>query len=207
LFSLLLTFLFGFVFCRFVAPPKSVCSERSLPASFLLVGAANPCPCGWLDSHLRECTCSTTAIERYRQRLSSPLLDRIDLQAYVQPVALTELRKAAPGEGSADIRVRVTVARERQQRRLAAWGLGSNAEMPSAVLRATCRLDDDGERELTRLVGRRQTAFTARSVDRLLKVARTIADLDGADAIDVGCLHEAASYREIDPTVALGRIA
>ena len=178
-----------------------------LPASFLLVGAANPCPCGWLDSHLRECTCSTTAIDRYRQRLSTPLLDRIDLQAYVQPVALAELRKASPGETSSDIRARVTIARERQQRRLAAWNLGSNAEMPSAVLRATCRLDEDGERDLARLVARRQASFTARSVDRLLKVARTIADLDGADTIDLGCLHEAASYREIDPTVALGHAA
>jgi magnesium chelatase family protein len=173
-------------------------STVKLPSSFLLAAAANPCPCGWLASNARECVCSPRAIERYKLRLSGPLLDRIDLQVYVQPVALADLRSAKPGESSAVIRDRVVEARERQRARLLPWGLHCNAEMPAAVLRATCRLDDAGERALAEIVGRRRS-FTARSVDRLLKVARTVADLLGQDDIDPGCLVEAAHYRDVDP--------
>lgn len=170
-----------------------------LPASFLLVASANPCPCGWYESKVRECTCSRGAIERYKHKLSSPLLDRIDLQVYVQPVPLTELRTAKPGESSAAIRKRVVAARERQQARLAPWGIRCNAEMTNAVLRATCRLDAEAERELVTLVLKRRT-YTARSIDRLIKVARTVADLDGNEHIDAAALREAASYRDVDPT-------
>jgi magnesium chelatase family protein len=173
-----------------------------LPASFLLVAAANPCPCGWLNSGARECICSPGAIERYQLRLSGPLLDRIDLHVYVQPVALRELRRAEPGESSAPIRERVVAARDRQLARLRPWSLRCNAEMPSAVLRATCKLDSLGERTLAQLVEQRRT-FTARSVDRLIKVARTIADLMGQDDIDAGCLLEAAAFRDTDPSTDL----
>ena len=173
-----------------------------LPASFLLVAAANPCPCGWLNSHARECTCSPGAIERYRLRLSGPLLDRIDLHVYVQPVPLHELRAIQPGESSAAIRARVVAARDRQLIRLRPWNLRCNAEMPSAVQRATCKLDSLGERTLADLVEQRRS-FTARSIDRLIKVARTIADLIGQDDIDAGCLLEAAAYRDVDPTADL----
>ena len=170
-----------------------------LPASFLLVASANPCPCGWYESKVRECTCSRGAIERYKLKLSSPLLDRIDLQVYVQPVPLAELRTATPGESSAAIRERVVAARERQQARLAPWGMGCNAEMTNAVMRATCRLDANAERELVSLVLKRRT-YTARSIDRMIKVARTVADLDGQEHIDGGALREAATYRDVDPT-------
>jgi len=173
-----------------------------LPASFLLVAAANPCPCGWLGSGVRECTCGPGAIERYRLRLSGPLLDRIDLQVYVRPVPLRELRAAEPGETSAAIRARVVAARDRQLVRLRPWSLRCNAEMPAAVLRATCRLDGLGERTLADLVERRRT-FTARSIDRLIKVARTVADLMGQDEVDAGCLLEAAAFRDVDPTAEL----
>ncbi len=173
-----------------------------LPASFLLVAAANPCPCGWHGSRARECTCSPTAIERYRLRLSGPLLDRIDLHVYVQPVPLHELRAIEPGEPSAAIRARVVAARDRQLARLRPWNLRCNAEMPSAVQRATCKLDSLGERTLADLVEKRRS-FTARSIDRLIKVARTIADLLGQDDIDAGCLLEAAAYRDVDPTADL----
>jgi len=172
-----------------------------LPASFLMVAAANPCPCGWLDSGVRECTCGPASIERYKLRMSGPLLDRIDLQVYVAPVPLGELRGHEPGECSATIRERVIAARDRQHARLAPWGLHCNAEMSSTVLRATCRLDDVGERTLAKLVEKGRS-FTARSVDRLIKVARTIADLMGQDTIDAGCLLEAAVYRDADPTVS-----
>jgi magnesium chelatase family protein len=173
-----------------------------LPASFLLVAAANPCPCGWLNSNARECTCSPTAIERYQLRLSGPLLDRIDLQVYVQPVPLRDLRRSEPGEPSAQIRARVADARARQLARLRPWNLRCNAEMPSAVMRATCKLDSLGERTLAQVVEQRRS-FTARSVDRLIKVARTIADLLGQGDIDAGCLLEAASFRDVDPTADL----
>ncbi len=172
-----------------------------LPASFLLVAAANPCPCGWLHSRVRECTCSSGSLDRYRTRMSGPLLDRIDLQVHVLPVPLATLREEAPGESSEQMRARVIAARERQQARLAAFGLRCNAEMNGAVLRATCRLSASAEDELFALV--RRGTYTARSIDRLIKCARTIADLDGSDAISVDGLAEAASFRNIDPTADL----
>ena len=173
-----------------------------LPSSFLMVAAANPCPCGWLESSVRECTCSPHAIERYKLRLSGPLLDRIDLQVYVQPVALAALRSPQPAEASAVIRERVVAARDRQRARLSPWNLHCNAEMPTAVLRTTCPLDGAGERALAEIVEHRRS-FTARSIDRLLKVARTIADLLGQDDVDADCLVEAAHYRDVDPMADL----
>jgi magnesium chelatase family protein len=170
-----------------------------LPSSFLLVAAANPCPCGWLQSGVRECTCSRFAVERYRARMSGPLLDRIDLQVYVRPVPLDVLRDPAPAESSAAIRDRVMAARERQLARLVRFGMRCNAEMTPKVLRETCPLDADCEQYLKELVEERQ-AMSARSIDRLIKVARTVADLLGQDAIDQACLREAADYRAVDPT-------
>jgi magnesium chelatase family protein len=169
-----------------------------LPASFLMVAAANPCPCGWYDSAGRECTCSPSAISRYRMRLSGPLLDRIDLQVCVEPVPLAELRALDPGESSTAMRERVIAARDRQLRRLRPWGARCNAEMSSAVLRATCKLDSLGERTLVDIVEKRST-FTARSIDRLIKVARTMADLDGRDSIEAIHLDEASRFRAVDP--------
>ncbi|HTR50210.1 MAG TPA: YifB family Mg chelatase-like AAA ATPase [Kofleriaceae bacterium] len=169
-----------------------------LPASFLLVAAANPCPCGWLDSGVRECTCGSGAIDRYRARLSGPLLDRIDLQVYVRQVPLGELRCGEPAESSAAMRERVIAARDRQRARLARHGVHCNAEMSARVLRATCPLDAECERALADLVERRRT-LSARGIDRLIRVARTIADLVEQDAIDAGCLHEAAAFRAVDP--------
>ncbi|MEO8703918.1 MAG: YifB family Mg chelatase-like AAA ATPase [Kofleriaceae bacterium] len=169
-----------------------------LPASFLLVAAANPCPCGWFESRGRECTCSPSSIARYRTRLSGPLLDRIDLQVFVEPVRLAELRAMAPGESSTAIRERVIVARERQLHRLKPWGARCNAEMTSSVLRATCKLDSLGERTLAQIVEKR-TAFTARSIDRLIRVARTMADLEGTEELAAGHLIEASNFRAVDP--------
>ncbi len=165
-----------------------------LPASFLLVAAANPCPCGWAGSDARECTCGTGMLDRYRARLSGPLLDRIDLQVHVAPVSLEVLRRREPAESSAAIRERVLAARERQRARLARHGLRCNAEMTTRALRDACPLNADGERALAKLVGER-SMLSARSIDRLLKVARTIADLAGQDAIDGGCLRAAAQFR------------
>ena len=173
-----------------------------LPASFLLVAAANPCPCGWADSTVRECVCSNEARSRYQQRLSGPLLDRIDLQTFVKPVSLQELRDDTPSETSAAIRDRVVAARERQRVRLAPYGLHCNAEMTTTVLRATCRLDASTEAHLERLVAAKKT-FTARSIDRLLKVARTVADLKRRDDITIDDLEDAASHRDVDPLASI----
>ena len=163
-----------------------------LPASFLLVAAANPCPCGYAGSLVRECTCSQVRVDHYRSRLSGPLLDRIDLRVHVGPVALTDLRKPEPAEPSSAMRERVVAARDRQRARLAPWGLRTNAEMTTRVLHACCPLDSACERELAQQV---RHGISARGIDRLIKVARTVADLEGKDAIDVGCIVEAAAYR------------
>jgi magnesium chelatase family protein len=169
-----------------------------LPASFLLVAAANPCPCGYLASGVRECTCPGAAIDRYRARLSGPLLDRIDLQVYAKNVPLAQLRDGRPGESSDGIRARVVAARERQRSRLSRWGLRCNAEMTANMLRESCPLDEACERVLADLVERRRQ-LSARGIDRLIKVARTIADLDGQEAIDAGCLYQAWGFRALDP--------
>jgi magnesium chelatase family protein len=168
-----------------------------LPASFLLVAATNPCPCGWLRSDVRECTCGQAILERYRARLSGPLLDRIDLQVRVEPVTLAELRCPEPAESSAAIRARVCAARDRQRARLRRYGVRSNAEMSSAMVRATCRLDNAGEDTLAKLV-RSGSLPTARAIDRAIKVARTIADLAGERDIDPSCLDVAARFRMAD---------
>jgi len=173
-----------------------------LPASFLLVAAANPCPCGWLWSGVKECQCSSFAIDRYRAQLSGPLLDRIDLQVGVHPVPLAVLRDEKPGEPSAAIRERVAAARERQHARLAPYELSCNAEMPSRVLRECCRLTTACERELEKLVDERKS-LSARSIDRILKVARTIADLDGRADLCPDDLIEAATYRALDPVTEI----
>ncbi|HEY5949978.1 MAG TPA: YifB family Mg chelatase-like AAA ATPase [Kofleriaceae bacterium] len=170
-----------------------------LPSSFMLVAASNPCPCGWLQSGVRECTCSRFAVERYSGRMSGPLLDRIDLQVYVGPIALDVLRNPAPAESSDAIRARVMAARERQLARLNRFGIRCNAEMTAKILRDSCPLDADCETYLKELVEDRQS-MSARSIDRLIKVARTIADLLGQDRIDRKCLREAADFRAVDPT-------
>jgi magnesium chelatase family protein len=173
-----------------------------LPSSFLLAAAANACPCGWLNSDIRECTCSRAAIDRYRSRLSGPLLDRIDLQVVVKPVTLAQLRDPNPAEPSSAIRDRVMVARERQAVRLAPWGLHCNAEMTTSITRAVCRLDSACERYLAELVEKRKT-LTARSIDRLIKVARTYADLEGEADITTHAMYEAAQLRAVDPRADL----
>lgn len=172
----------------------------SLPASFLLAASANPCPCGWLDSGLRECACSNTAIERYRTRMSGPLLDRIDLQIFVRPTPLTDLRSGPATESSETIRARVATARARQRARLAPWRCRTNAEMNNAALRATCKLDDKAEAALASLCKANRT-LTGRTVDRILRVSRTIADLTGLDEIDAGCIFEASTYRALDTAI------
>jgi len=176
-----------------------------LPASFHLVASANPCPCGWHGSEERQCSCTPGLVERYRTRLSGPLIDRIDLQVRVGMVSLGAMRSDESAEASAPIRARVEAARARQMHRLARFidvtgphdSARCNAEMNVAVARATCRLTPAAERVLAALFEKR-AGMTARSIDRIVRVARTIADLDGADTVGADCVHEASTFRALD---------
>lgn len=175
-----------------------VSGRIELPASVLLAASANPCPCGWLGAQERQCTCTLAQIDRYRARLSGPLLDRMDLQILVPSVPLDALRRAQPSESSAVIRERVLRARARQAERLAKHGCRTNAEMGPKAMRATCMLSASAESALAKLHQVRR-GMSARAVDRIIKVARTVADLtDAGDCIDEGSLLEAAGYRSLD---------
>lgn len=166
----------------------------SFPANFMLVAAMNPCPCGYYGDPTHHCTCSEYAIQRYQKRISGPLLDRIDIQINVPRVEYDKLSSDTVGEPSEVIRGRVEAARERQRVRFAnAKGISCNAEMAPAEIRQYCRLDADGEK----LVRNVMTHYniSARAYHRLLKLARTIADLDNSENILPGHIAEAIQYR------------
>ena len=163
----------------------------AFPARFTLVAAANPCPCGFDGDARRRCRCLPHRVELYRQRLSGPLLDRMDIRLRVPRLSKAELLGSEPGEGSSAIRERVEAARERQRARLR--GIRCNAEMSGAEARRAAMLSTEAERLLGRAVER--YGLTGRGFDRALKVARTIADLDGSDRIDAPHLLEALAFR------------
>ena len=164
------------------------------PADFTLVAAMNPCPCGYLSDARRTCTCSPAAIRRYRARVSGPLLDRIDIHIEVPALAYDDLANKQSGEDSAHIRQRVNAARQRQLDRFAGE-LFCNAQMSTRHIRHHCSLDDAGQALLEKAMAR--LGLSARAYDRILKVARTIADL--ADApIQSQHLAEAIQYRALD---------
>ena len=158
----------------------------------------NPCPCGYFNDKSRECMCTPPMIQRYVAKISGPLLDRIDIHIEVPAVQYKELRGGAAAEGSAQIRARVMAARERQRQRFskAREKIYSNAQMNTRQIRAHCELGADAERLLERAM--QQQGLTARAHDRILKVARTIADLEGADTLTVAHLAEAIQYRTLD---------
>jgi len=170
----------------------------SFPARFMLAAAMNPCPCGYFNDKSRECMCTPPMIQRYVAKISGPLLDRIDIHIEVPAVQYKELRGRACAEGSAAIRDRVMAARERQQQRFRKSGekIYSNAQMTTRQIRAHCELGPDAERLLERAM--QQQGLTARAHDRILKVARTIADLEGAENLSVAHLAEAIQYRTLD---------
>ncbi len=165
----------------------------TFPANFILIGAMNPCPCGYYGDTARECTCSPALIARYRQRLSGPLLDRIDIHVEVPRVEYEKLSDSRRGEASAQIRARVEEARERQRRRFQGLPILTNGEMGPAEVHRFCPIDDAGHALLRAAM--RQLNLSARGYHRILKVARTIADLAGSEAIQVSHLAEAIQYR------------
>lgn len=164
------------------------------PARFQLVAAANPCPCGFLGDPKRVCRCSPQSIARYRSRLSGPLLDRIDLHLTVHPVRFSELFAPSQGEGSQAVRERVVAARTLQARRLAGTGRTTNSQLTPEEVKRYCSPDPQGQKLLEAAVER--LGLSARAVHRVLKVARTIADLDGAERVRSTHLAEALAYRE-----------
>ncbi len=166
------------------------------PASFMLVAAMNPCPCGYYNHPEKECVCGQHNVQRYLSKVSGPLLDRIDLHVEVTPVPFSELTQNRPTEGSERIRERVLRAREIQQQRLAESGIGCNAQMSGNQVRLYCEISQAGM--LLLKTAMEKLGLSARAYDRILKVARTIADLDNSPSIQVEQLAEAIQYRSLD---------
>jgi magnesium chelatase family protein len=166
------------------------------PARFVLVAAMNPCPCGYLGDARRACTCAPVLVQRYRSRLSGPLRDRLDLTVEVVGLPWKDLSAPADSEPSEAVRARVVQARDRQRTRLADSGASLNARMSGRLIRRDCGLDAAGARLLEQAVQR--LGLSARGHSRVLKVARTIADLDGRNRLDVRDVAEALQYRMAD---------
>ena len=167
-----------------------------LPARFQLICAMNPCRCGWRGHPSGKCTCSDRAVAKYVEKLSGPLLDRIDLHVSVPSVDYEAIRRKNTPESSAQVKKRVDAARDRQRRRLEGTGSSCNAQMPPAQIGRLCPLDAAGETLMQAAFDR--MGLSARSHDRILRVARTIADLDGAEQIRPEHLAEAIQYRNTD---------
>lgn len=169
------------------------------PSRFMLVAAMNPCPCGYADDPTHVCRCSQRQITAYRGKISGPLLDRIDIQLPLPPVPFSELLDAPRGEPSSAIRARVVAARERQATRFAGLpGIHCNADMRTRDLADFCRLDRAGQDRMRGLI--RELDLSARAYDRVLKVARTVADLADSEDVRDEHVYEASRWRELDRT-------
>jgi len=168
----------------------------TFPANFMLVGAMNPCPCGYFGDNMRQCTCPPAAISNYQKRISGPLLDRIDIHLQVPRVDYHKLSEQRTGESSETIRARVEAARQIQIKRFEGTKLVSNADMTPKEIRVYCQLDPSGEALMRTAM--RQLRLTARGYHRVLKLARTIADSAGEPNIKSEHLAEALQYRQIE---------
>ena len=166
------------------------------PANFSLVASMNPCPCGYYNHPTKECTCPPSAVHRYMSRISGPLLDRIDLHIEVTPVPLSEMMSERIEESSETVRERVIRARQIQSERFKGLGIHTNSMMNSKMLREYCPLEERSRLLLERAMA--QLNLSARAHDRIIKVARTIADLAGEEQISVTHISEAITYRTLD---------
>ena len=167
-----------------------------MPARFQLVYAMNPCRCGWRGHPSGKCTCSDRDVEKYVEKISGPLLDRIDLHVTVPSVEYEALRRKAVPESSADVKARVDAARAVQAQRFAGTTVTCNAYMPVSMIAQHCALNAAGEKLLEAAFSR--MGLTARSHDRILRVARTIADLEGEEQISAAHLAEAIQFRSVN---------
>lgn len=167
------------------------------PSDFILIAAMNPCPCGYLGDPQHQCTCTDGEIRSYGRKISGPLLDRIDLHVTVQRPKYKELIATTKGESSAEIAARVSAARAIQTSRLSKWHMQNNAQMGHRQLKETCQLDKEGTELLHEIF--EKLHLSARSYDRIIKVSRTIADLDGQPQILAKHVAEAISYRNMIP--------
>ncbi|WP_457941785.1 YifB family Mg chelatase-like AAA ATPase [Caproiciproducens sp. LBM24188] len=168
----------------------------SYPCSIMLVAAMNPCPCGYFGHPSKPCTCSATAVSRYLAKVSGPLLDRLDLHIEVPPVEFDEIASEEKAESSAEIKKRVNAAREIQNNRFRGTSVTCNARITSDLLHDTCRLSDEGKALLRSAF--EKLGLSARAYDRILKVSRTIADLDASEEIQSRHVAEAVQYRSLD---------
>lgn len=167
------------------------------PASFMLVASMNPCPCGYYNHPMKDCVCSPGQVQKYLNRISGPLLDRIDIQVEIVPVPFEKISEKRQGEPSAVIRERVVTARKIQEERFNHYpGIYCNAQMTSKLLHQFAQPDENGLKLLKNAMER--LTLSARAYDRILKVARTIADLDGSSEIKTSHLGEAIGYRNLD---------
>lgn len=169
----------------------------SYPASFMLVGAMNPCPCGFFGDPNRSCSCSPSSVSKYRNRVSGPLMDRIDIHVEVPAVRYRELARTREGEPSQAMRQRVERAREVQRQRFERTPrVHCNSQMGPRLIRHFCVLSPEGHQLIASVIDR--LGMSARAHDRILKVARTISDLAGSETIEVAHLAEAIQYRTLD---------
>jgi magnesium chelatase family protein len=173
----------------------------NFPARFMLIAAMNPCPCGYWGDSRRACTCNGSQIRRYRSRISGPLLDRMDMHIEVPPVTIRELSIEREEEPSEKIRERVVQAREIQEDRFKGRKLYSNSQMPTRMIKKYCELDDQGKGLLEKAV--EKFGLSPRAYHRVLKVARTIADLEAREAIEGAHVAEAIQYRVLDKRMAV----
>jgi magnesium chelatase family protein len=165
----------------------------TFPASFQLVAAMNPCPCGYFGDNTKPCTCSLGTVSKYQKQISGPLLDRIDIHIQVPRVAYEKLSDSRLGEDSVTVQARVEAARQIQRERFANEGIACNADMPTGMVRKVCILDDTCRNLMKNAMN--QLQLSARGYHRVLKLARTIADLAGSEPITQAHLAEALQYR------------
>ena len=167
------------------------------PASFMLVASMNPCPCGYYNHPDKQCVCTPSMVQRYLSRISGPLLDRIDMHIEIVPVPFEKLAEIRSAESSAAIRERVVKARAVQQRRFEDFPeIHCNAQMSSKMIQQYVSLDEEGQNLLR--VAMQRMNLSARAYDRILKVSRTIADLDGNPVVQSSHIAEAINYRNLD---------